>query len=50
MASFSMQVNGALMERGRSKRAWMELVKIDLNSKRPSRIHVVDPDIVGTRV
>lgn len=59
---FSMQVDGLSRKRGRLKRAWIEVVKMDLKKcniskdlaqDRPEQrniIHIVDPHIVGTRL
>ena len=57
-----MKVDGPPRERGRPKRTWMEVVKIDMKkcnlsedlaqdrSKWRNIIRVADPNIVGTRL
>ena len=57
-----MKVDGPPMGRGRPKRTWMELVKIDMKkcnlfedltqdrSEWKNRIRVADPNLFGTRL
>ena len=57
-----MQVDGPSRERGGPKRTWIEVVRMDLKKWKlyeglaqdrlewRNRIHVADPNIVGTRL
>ena len=59
--SLAMKVDGPVRGRSRPKRTWMEIVKIDMKyglsedlawdrSEWRNRIHVADPNLVGTRL